>query len=179
MKPLTIPSLLVLSVAVVVAGCSQTGESKQPDTAMSHPDNEMSAAFREQARRAFDAIDRVPEMGSKEYPHSGFDVRELDAEKAIAEAKYKAMTGRDKEVLDLLGAALYGRTAPERRPLLDPDHIKLIKMGVQCEMELRAEFEPERLTDAGLKQARGKTCLTLQKEILDESQRRIGLDKSQ
>jgi hypothetical protein len=132
----------------------------------------MSSAFREQARRAFDAVDRVPEMGSREYPHAGFDIRELDAEKAIAEAKYKAITAKDKEVLDLLGAALYGRTAPETRPLLDPDHNKLIEMGVQCEVELKAEFEPEHLTELGLKTAREKTCLSRQEAILSEMERR-------
>jgi hypothetical protein len=159
----------MLYLILAVAGCNQVGESKTPASAPApHPDNEMSVAFREQGRRAFDAIERVPSIGSTENPTAGFELRALDAEKAVDEAKYKASTAKDKTVLDLLGAALYGRTGPEKRSLLDPDHLKLFKMGLQCETELRAEFEPENLSELGRQTARQKSCLTQQKAILDE-----------
>ena len=172
MKPLLL-AILLISIPPLVLSC---GYSRQAQTSVatpeSHPENEMSAAFREQGWRALDAINRVPVIGSKEYPQPGFEVRELEAEKAIDEAKYKAQTTKDKDVLKLLWAALYGRTGPEKRSLLDPDHIKLVEMGAQCNVELKAEFEPEHLTELGLKTAREKTCLSRHEAILGEMERR-------
>ena len=46
-------------------------------------------------------------------------------------------------------------------------------MGLQCDLELDAELEPEHLTEIGLTNAHQKTCLTQRKTILDE------IDKSQ
>lgn len=162
--------LLFLSVSCNKGGIPQAASANSTPAETEH---EMSAAFREQAQRAYDAIQRVPRTGSQEYPSAGFDVRELDADKAIAEAKYKAVTAKDKEVLNLMDAALWGRTASERRHLLDPHHLRFFKMGLQCDLELDAELEPEHLTEIGLTNAHQKTCLTQRKTILDE------IDKSQ
>lgn len=165
-------ALTILCVVLTMSGCNRPVESKTP-TPAPRLETEISPAFREQAQRALDAIERVPEMGSLEYPHVGFDVRELDAEKAIAEAKYKASTVKDKEILDVLGAALYGRTAVERRPLLDPDHMTIIRMGDQCTIELIGELDPGKLSEAGLTKANAKTCLTQERALLDKWEQKL------
>ena len=171
-KPLLV-AILLISIPPLVLSCGNSRQA-QPSAATpeSHPENEMSRPFREQGYRAFDAIQRVPSVGSKEYPQPGFALRELDAEKAIDEAKYKAQTAKDKEVLDLLWAALFGRTGAEKRSLLNPDHMKFFQMGDQCLLELRAEFESANLTELGLKTAREKTCLSQHEAILSEMERR-------
>jgi hypothetical protein len=128
---------------------------------------QMSPAFREQGRRALDAIRRLPSIPSKEHQEPGLEQRKLDAEKAIAEAKYKARTVKDKEVLKLLQAANLMIGAALRTSELDPDWAPLNDASVQCKVEIIAAVDPiGELSALGRKKAAEKTCLKQKDAIL-------------
>jgi hypothetical protein len=162
-------SVSSLCLMLTVLCDAQVRRKPKPPTTTAVPkqsENEMSSAFRELAYRALDAIERLPNVPSAESRETGFDARKLDAEKAIDEAKYKAQTAKDKEILKILSAALFGRTAAKERSALHRDWQKLTQLGIQCGVELKAEFEPDHLSEAGLKQAKEKTCLSQESAIL-------------
>lgn len=127
---------------------------------------QMSPAFREQARRALDAIQRLPLIPSKESQEPGWELRKLDAEKAVAEAKYKARTVKDKEVLKLLQAANFLIGAAKGRSALDPDWQPLEEAATQCKIEVVVAFDANDLSELGRKKAAEKTCLKQQDAIL-------------
>jgi hypothetical protein len=127
----------------------------------------MSPAFHEQARRALDAINRLPVDLSAENRDAGWEQRKLDVDKAIDELKYKARTAKDKEILKIFKAANFLMGAAKERHVLDPDWKPLNEAGFQCQIELVAEFEPkDQLSPLGRKRAAEKTCLKLQDAII-------------
>lgn len=171
-------SLVVISVCLGLT-FSQTRAPKrrapaQPaSTALekSRPEGEMSPAFREQAHRALDAIWRVPRFAAADNPKPGFEVRKLDAEKAVVEAKYKAHTVKDREILRILEVALLGLTAAGDRSAFDTDWKKLQDVASQCITELHAELEPEVLSEVGRRTAQEKTCIKQMDSIMRAWQR--------
>jgi hypothetical protein len=127
----------------------------------------MSPAFRDKAQRAFDAILRLPtSIPSAESHEPGWEQRKLDVDKAVDEAKYKARTVKDKQVLALLSASNFLIGAAKERRVLDPDWQLLTDAATQCHAELIAELQPGDLSAAGRKRAAEKTCLKQQDAIV-------------
>jgi choline dehydrogenase-like flavoprotein len=138
----------------------------------------MSAAFREQARRAVDAISRIPFMPTlqSESEAVSLETRKLDAEKATDEAKYKVATAKDREVLKMLDAYLLARTALSSRSTRDLD--AYAKMDRQCAIELAVTFNTGELREDIKREAENKTCLTQlaqQDAVTKERLRKMGV----
>lgn len=143
--------ILILGLAAAVANPQSRG---------------MSPAFREKARRALDAIRRLPLDLSADAYDPSYDQRKIDVEKAIDEAKYKTRTASDKQVLKILKAADFLMGAAKKRHALDPDWQPLREAALQCKVELTAEFEPASLSSLGRRHAAEKTCLKKQDAII-------------
>lgn len=144
------------------------GQRKQSVTPTRSGDGGMSAAFRDKAKRALDAIRRLPTtIPSAEYHEPGWEQRKLDMDKAVDEAKYKARTVKDKQVLQILSASRFLIGAAKDFPVRNPDWKLLSDAAWQCRIELMAALEPKyELSASGLKQAAKKTCLKQQDAIL-------------
>lgn len=162
-------AILVILILCVVTSVTWAQIKRRPTGPTSEPtqsENKMSPAFQEQGLRALDAIRRLPLIPSADDRHPGFEQRKLDAEKAIDEAKYKARTFKDKEVLKILRAAEFLIAAAQKRHVHDPDWKLLTDAASQCKVEITAEFEPDGLSALGRKQAAQKTCLKKQDAIV-------------
>ena len=132
----------------------------------------VTAVFRQEARRAYDALDRlVMAVLSMSLPSSALDdlpTLNLDAEKAVKEAKYKAKTKADEAVVSMLGMALVQtqlQASIGRLPLAEKvarldEKDEAQKRAIQCQLEVLLAINPQGLEAKGVTQARLKTCLT-------------------
>ena len=102
-------------------------------------------------------------------PDSGFESRKLDAEKAIDEAKYKARTSKDIEILRVLHAwngMIDVNPFKSAQMLGDRQTRKMLWDGsLQCYMEIQYEFEPDRLSLTGKETALKKLCVATRDQI--------------
>lgn len=134
----------------------------------------LNPAFRKEAWRALNAIDRIPPSYSKDSsgelfsnnPSMAKQMEEkradakhliLDAEKAVDEAKYDA-TASDKHVLFLLQTALASLELQGNYSFSDPKFKPFNDRYAQCVFEARYYLEPDQLDEKQLKQAKLKTC---------------------
>ena len=178
MKPLMTFLLSLLLLPFLTLSCGYSRQAQPPTAPLESRDNEMSEAFREQAHRALDAIDRLPSVSSRGSTETWPQDRQLDAEKAIDEAKYKVQTAKDKEVLKILNAAFIGRTSARHRWTTDPGWKRVTELGRQCILELKIKFEPEGWSEDDIAAATTHPCLTQLAEhdaITTEELRKMGV----
>jgi hypothetical protein len=143
--------IVVISVLVVAQACArgEKAPSAPSPTPAAISENEMSPEFREWAHRASDAILRLSDSDT------GIELRKLDAEKAVDEAKYRARTAKDKDFLEVLRAAEYLTARTKTPDVQNPDSILILRNAYQCKREIAAEFEPADSNDNPTE----KTCL--------------------
>lgn len=153
-KPVLVILNFCLAVSTASAQIQKMGTTPTPKPPQSQ--SKMSPAFQKQGQRASDAIMRVQVPSAGRY-QAGFEQRQLDAEKAIDEAKYKARTIKDKHVLRMLRAAGFLIEFAKARNADDPDWRLIGVAFITCQIEIAVEFDPNFLTAAGRKQE--KTCL--------------------
>jgi DNA repair exonuclease SbcCD ATPase subunit len=159
--------LVILILSLLAVPSSAQTKSKRPAQA-----NGMSPAFRDKARRAWDAIQRLPLTTSARARMPGFEQRKLDVEKAIDEAKYKAHTIKENQVLMILQETDFLIGALRGMHILDPDWGALDAAELQCETELRAEFGP------GRRDTPAKTCLKQSDAIFAARSKRRAADSA-
>jgi len=151
----------IILMLALVCPMIANGQRKESVNPTQRGNSGMSAAFRDKAQRAYDAIRRLPTaIPSAESREPGWEQRKLDLDKAVDEAKYKALTVKDKQVLRILSASRFLIGAAKERHVLDRDWQPLSDAAWQCQLELIAELQPKHALSAiGRRQAAEKTCL--------------------
>jgi hypothetical protein len=130
-------AVVLICFVVFAQACAHGGKtSSAPSPQPSASENEMSPEFQEMGHRALDAILRL--NGSD----TGIELRKLDAEKAVDEAKYKARTAKDKEVLEVLRAAEVLTAEVKTQDVQKPEAIAILRTSYQCRNEAAAELQP-------------------------------------
>ncbi len=120
-------------------------------------DKPLSAAFKKEAWKALDAIQRIDFALSKENKDSNKTLI-ADAEKAVNEAKYAATTSSDKQMLFTLQVSLDSLELQGIYDIEDARFKPYFDRHVQCISEALYYFEPDKVTKEGIEKARLKTC---------------------
>lgn len=102
----------------------------------------------------------MPISPSLEFPSPGFEARKIDDEKAIDEAKYKARTSKDKEILGVLRTLDSFIDLANLTSIRDSNWKTLGEGRRQCQLEVEFALEPDHLSDAAKEMATKKLCLT-------------------
>ena len=160
-------SLCVIAVCVLVGFCAAQG--KPPD-----PEANFSPEFKDAAEEAYDAVERMPDDAvTPPTPAEEQDsaTRVLEGKRALARARRKAVSPEEKSVYELLETTAsikklsYRKTA-ERLP----ERVQYLTAAIQCIVESRAIFAPEKLNAERTEQAKKKTCVDGYHHILEEAQ---------
>ena len=120
-------------------------------------DKPLSAAFKKEAWKALDAIQRIDFALSKENKDSNKALIG-DAENAVNEAKYVATTPSDKQMLFTLQMSLDSLELQGMYDIQDAKFKPYLDRHVQCISEALYYFEPARVTKEGIEKAKLKTC---------------------
>ena len=126
MKKITIVVLAMLALTIGVY--AQSAPTPAPTTQTAP---QLSPAFKEAAWRATDALDRIGDVDSMFLT----DVERkliIDADKAVDEAKYKAVTTMDKEVLRMLKVSILSEKVAQYISPSDPEVVILFKRYLSC-----------------------------------------------
>ncbi len=130
----------------------------------------VSPAFKEKAIRAVDAIERMGVVHSSDSYETGYDSyetgyeqRKLDVEKAIAEAKYKATTDKDFDLLNILQITDQLVGWAKERKTEHEDWKMIVKVAGDCRNEVQFEIDLELS-----KFKRERTCLKQRDAILQK-----------
>lgn len=107
--------------------------------------------FTKTERAAFNAVKRLP-MVRFEGDSFGFEMRKLDAEKALDEAEDAATTPQQKSTVKLLRATEIMRE-------LTTVNMKYGDVALQCSYETSQLFRPAELTPGQVEKAKRHTCL--------------------
>jgi hypothetical protein len=139
-------------VAVLILGTSSVLSAQEKETkAKAHDSGEpaqiLSPAFQEMALRASDALERLPDTMSRRDKGDNYYQLILDAQKAIAEAKYKATSQPDKNLLRRLQTDLNMTETLALFEVLDSRWRQVQDIRLQCWIEIQYGLNPESLND--------------------------------
>ena len=123
------------------------------------PPNEdaLSPEFKEKAQRALDAVERVPHTLSKRDMTLVNQNLLVDADKAVAEAKYKATTALDMRVLRTLQTWVIYLKHQAIYNVLDAKWQPRVERTFQCQLEARLHIGAT-LSEQGRERAKLDTC---------------------